>query len=60
MIDPKIFVDSLNNNQIEFITGVPDSLLKDICAYITENYPQNRHIIATNEGSAIGMAIGYH
>ena len=40
------------------MTGVPDSLLKDICGFISDNLPSNQHIIATNEGSAIGLAIG--
>lgn len=30
-IDPKIFYESLISNDINFFTGVPDSLLKDFC-----------------------------
>ena len=44
----------------DFFTGVPDSLLKDICAYITDNAAENKHIIAANEGAAVGIAAGYH
>jgi len=43
---------------IDFYCGVPDSLLKDFCAYVTQNVPSNRHIITANEGSAIGLACG--
>ncbi|MCB0394508.1 MAG: phosphonopyruvate decarboxylase, partial [Bdellovibrionales bacterium] len=60
MLDPKKFLESLNRNKIDFATGVPDSLLKDVCAYITDHFPSDRHIIATNEGSAIGLAIGHY
>lgn len=45
---------------IDFFTGVPDSLLKDICFYIEDNSDRRNHIIAANEGNAIGIALGYH
>ncbi|MDR1459285.1 MAG: phosphonopyruvate decarboxylase, partial [Bacteroidales bacterium] len=60
MISSKYFVDSLKEFDIDFFTGVPDSLLKDMCSYIMEHLPENRNIIAVNEGAAIGLAIGYH
>jgi len=60
MISPEKFYKILNDNTIDFFTGVPDSLLKDICAYITDNTPKDRNIIAANEGNAIGLAAGYH
>lgn len=45
---------------VDFFTGVPDSLLKNICAYITDNAPKEKNIIAANEGAAVGIAAGYH
>ena len=60
MIDCKFFYDKLQSFGLDFFTGVPDSLLKDICAYITENTIDNNHIISSNEGSSVGLAIGYH
>jgi phosphonopyruvate decarboxylase len=60
MISPKVFYDWLAENQVNFFSGVPDSLLKDICAYITDNTPRNNHIIAANEGNAVALAAGYH
>lgn len=47
-------------NGVNFFTGVPDSLLKNICAYITDNASIQQHIIAANEGAAIGIAAGYY
>ena len=44
MISPNIFVDSLGAMQMDFFTGVPDSLLKNICAYLTL-IPQHYNLI---------------
>lgn len=60
MISPDIFYNWLSENSVDFYCGVPDSLLKDICAYITDNAPKNNHIIAANEGNAVALAAGYH
>jgi phosphonopyruvate decarboxylase len=60
MIEADKFLGALQKNGINFFTGVPDSLLKDVCAYINQNLPSDRHIIATNEGSAVGLAIGHY
>ena len=60
MICTKDFVKGLNEADVNFVSGVPDSLLKDICAEITKSLPKEKHIIATNEGSAIALAIGYY
>lgn len=60
MIQPKFFIDTLAKQGITFFSGVPDSLLKNICAYITDNIPAKDNIIAANEGGAIGLAAGYY
>ena len=60
MIDTKAFYDTLIANGLDFFAGVPDSLLKNLCACIKENTPDNRNIIAANEGNAIAIASGYH
>lgn len=60
MISPKCFFEELKCHGIDFYTGVPDSLLKNLCAYITDNLPSSQHIIAANEGGAVGLASGYH
>lgn len=59
MISPKEFFDFLVKQGIGFFTGVPDSLLKDFCAYVEDN-AANNHIIAANEGNAIAIATGFH
>jgi phosphonopyruvate decarboxylase len=41
-----------------FFTGVPDSLLKDFCAYVTDHAPKADHVIAANEGNAVALAVG--
>ena len=60
MISPKFFIDSLASYGIDFFAGVPDSLLKNICAYIADNKDAKHNIIAANEGAAVGLAAGYH
>ena len=60
MISPKFFIEVLASHNIDFFAGVPDSLLKNICAYITDNLPKEQNIIAANEGGAMGIAAGYH
>ena len=59
MISPRCFVGALKSIQIDFFTGVPDSLLKNICAYITDNSSIENNIIAANEGAAIGLILLY-
>ena len=60
MISPKFFIDKLGSLGIDFYAGVPDSLLKNICAYISDNMDAHHNIIAANEGGAVGLAAGYH
>tara|TARA_B100000795_G_C22759546_1_gene422977 strand:+ start:386 stop:1519 length:1134 start_codon:yes stop_codon:yes gene_type:complete len=60
MINNRSFFSSLNNSGVNFYSGVPDSLLKDICAFITDNTSSENHIISANEGNAISIGIGHH
>jgi len=60
VVNVDYFFSSLKHAGVEFFSGVPDSLLKDICAYITDNTSSENHIISANEGNAISIAIGYH
>ena len=60
MLNCEEFCNLLIKNDIDFFAGVPDSILKDFCAYIIENAIDKNHIIAANEGNAIALAAGYH
>ncbi len=60
MIEPAAFHDALRQNGLSFFTGVPDSLLKDLCAFITDEVPAEDHVITANEGAAVALAAGYH
>ncbi len=60
MVRPSFFIDTLQKHDIDFYAGVPDSLLKNICAYISDHLDNRHNIIAANEGGAVGIAAGYH
>ena len=57
MIEVRNFVGCLKEVGIGFFTGVPDSLLKSFCAYVTDTCGES-HVIAANEGGAVGLAVG--
>lgn len=60
MIETKAFYDYLVKSGVDSFYGVPDSLLKDICACITTHSPKEKHIITANEGNAVALAAGYY
>ena len=60
MVDIEFLYQELNEIGINFFTGVPDSLLNDFCLYLTENMSDSQHIMAANEGNAIGIAVGHY
>ncbi len=60
MIKSEEFLTALQKNNIEFFTGVPDSLLKELCACIDDTFSSDQHVINANEGGAIALAMGYH
>lgn len=60
MIRPKHLIDRFASYGMVFYTGVPDSLLKQFCACLTDTLPSEQHIIAANEGGAIGLAAGHY
>lgn len=60
MVSVDKFFDTLRHCGVSMFTGVPDSLLKNLCAYITDNSDAEHNIIAANEGSAVGIAAGHY
>jgi phosphonopyruvate decarboxylase len=56
----KRIYDAFANNGVSFYAGVPDSLVKAFCAYVTDNTDSSAHIITANEGSAVALAVGRH
>ena len=60
MVDTVKFYEYLINHDLDFFTGVPDSLLKELCACIKDKSDSKHNIIAANEGNAVGLAAGYH
>lgn len=54
MINPNVLYQFLQSQDINFFTGVPDSVLKDLIIQIEDNH------ITANEGSALAKACGYH
>ena len=60
MIRPQFFYDTLASYGLDFYAGVPDSLLKNLCAYITDHADAAHNIIAANEGGAMGLAAGHY
>ena len=59
MLDPKRFYNFLKKNNINFFTGVPDSLLKNfICLF--EKKKIKEHLSVGNEGIAVALAAGHY
>ena len=58
MVNQEVLFSSLQEMGIRFFTGVPDSLLNDFCLYLCSHYGNEQHVMAANEGNAIGIAAG--
>ena len=52
------FYELLGEAGIRSFAGVPDSLLRNFCAYVTDHAPANSHCITANEGAAVALAAG--
>lgn len=60
MLRPADFYQMLRERGIDLFAGVPDSLLANFCAYVTDNAPAEEHIITANEGAAVALACGHY
>ena len=59
MINIRRFVEELKKNNLDFCSGVPDSLFKDLCFEFEKEF-KKKHLTAANEGSAIALGVVYH
>ena len=59
MIKVNSLINLLKKNNCNFFTGVPDSVLKELSLSLQSKNKKN-HIIATSEGSAVSLGIGYY
>lgn len=60
MISVDKYLEVFINNDINFFTGVPDSLLKNFVSYVASKLSSKNHVITCNEGASIALATGYH
>ena len=60
MLSSQQLLETLRSGGIDFYTGVPDSLLKDFCAKVTDEVEESHHVIAANEGAALALAAGWY
>lgn len=60
MIEPSEFLSTLETAGVSFFTGVPDSLLKHFTAVLARDHSLPDHVIAANEGTAVGLAAGHY
>jgi phosphonopyruvate decarboxylase len=60
MIQPDHLFKIMAERGISFFAGVPDSLLKDFCAYVTDHVDDSDHVITANEGNAVALSAGHY
>ena len=58
-MDASTFCDILG---VDYYAGVPDSQLSALASYLMHEYglDPKHHVIAANEGNAVGLVAGYH
>ena len=55
------FMSILGTLGVNFYSGVPDSLLSPFCDHLISEYGvSENHIVAANEGAAVGLAAGHY
>ncbi|MEQ8524395.1 phosphonopyruvate decarboxylase [Gracilimonas sp.] len=57
MLKPAFLYNQLEKHGVDFMLGVPDSLLKHFGSYA---FDRGNDLIAANEGGALAIAAGYH
>jgi phosphonopyruvate decarboxylase len=56
----KELIDVLKRLGLDFLTGVPDTTLRDFLIYVEEHPNEINHLRAANEGQAVALASGYY
>ncbi len=59
MIDPARFIGALERAGVALFVGVPDSLMRTFSTALGASVPEQRHLIAANEGNAVAIAMGH-
>lgn len=61
-MDARVLLDACEKAGIRFYTGVPDSQLAGLCDTLYATYGVNgpAHMVAANEGNAIGLCAGHY
>lgn len=61
-MDANVLLSVCHEAGIDFYTGVPDSQLKGLCDTLYARYGASgkEHIVAANEGNAIGLCAGHY
>ena len=55
------FIDYLQEIDIDFFAGVPDSQLKGFCNLLLQKYGiSEKHVVCANEGAAVALGTGYY
>ena len=60
MLSTETVFEQIRAEGVRFFTGVPDSLLKDFCAWVTDHSSDDEHVITANEGNAVALAMGHY
>ncbi len=60
MIKQEEFIRILQQEDVDFFCGVPDSYLNAFNNYLKTHMDMRRHVITANEGNAIALAAGHH
>lgn len=58
-MQPNAYVELFHQNHYQFLTGVPDSIFKDLVFEMEED-SRFEHVITNNEGESCALAAGYH
>src|SRR5690606_5962782 len=60
MLSPAHVHALIRKQGISLFAGVPDSLLADYCAYVSDHVEKDSHVITANEGNAVALAVGHY